>query len=158
VTGKSKAYAEEIISELKSHFENIPEHRGPQTVIPLKDALMSGYAMFSLKFPSLLAFEEERIESGAKESNLKLIFAIGQIPSDTQMRTIVDEVEPQKLKGAFPSILKWVQARKLLKPYEFFNHKGSDYYLISVDGTGFFSSKEINCGACLTRKSSKIEG
>jgi hypothetical protein len=39
VTSKSKAYAEEIISELKSHFENIPEHRGPQTVARLKNRL-----------------------------------------------------------------------------------------------------------------------
>jgi hypothetical protein len=157
MTAKSKAYAEELITELESHFKRIPEHRGPQMVIPLKDAMMSAYAMFSLKFPSLLEFEEERKESGAKESNLKSIFGIGQIPSDTQMRSIVDEVEPQRLKEIFPAILKWIQSRKLLKPYEFFNHKGSDYYLTSVDGTGFFSSNEINCDACLTRKSSKNE-
>ena len=157
MTAKSIAYAEELIGELREHFECIPEHRGPQTTIPLQDALMSAYAMFSLKFPSLLEFEDERKEGGTKESNLKTIFQIGQIPSDTQMRSIVDEIDPARLKNIFPAFLRWIQHKKLLKAYEFFSHKGCEYYLTSVDGTGFFSSNEIQCDACLTRKSSKTD-
>ncbi len=155
MTVRSIAYAEEMISRLSGHFGKIPEHRAPQASICLKDAIMSAYAMFSLKFPSLLEFEEERREEGATGSNLKTVFQIEQVPSDTQMRTIVDEVDPKLLRNIFPDILSWIQEKKFLKPYSFFNHKGLEHYLISVDGTGFFSSNEINCPACLTKKSNK---
>jgi hypothetical protein len=157
MTAKSIAYAEEMIIKLRGHFEKIPEHRAPQAWIPLKDAMMSGYAMFSLKFPSLLQFEEEKREQGVSESNLKTVFQIEHVPSDTQMREIIDEVDPENLKNIFPDILSWIQSKKLLKPYGFFIHKGESHYLIPVDGTGFFSSNEINCSACLTKKSSKSD-
>lgn len=58
--------------------------------ISLPDALMSGFALFSLKDPSLLAFDERR----AKPENLRRVYQLQDIPSDTQMRTILDEVDP----------------------------------------------------------------
>ena len=39
---------------------------------------MSAFAMFSLKSPSLLAFDDER-----KEGNLQRVYGIGQVPCDT---------------------------------------------------------------------------
>ena len=44
---------------------------------------MSAFAMFSLKVPSLLAFDDRR-----SDANMKALFGIGQIPSDTQTREI----------------------------------------------------------------------
>ena len=46
---------------LRDSFEQIPDHR-PQPDIPLRDALLSGFALFSLKDPSLLAFDARRRE------------------------------------------------------------------------------------------------
>jgi hypothetical protein len=43
-----------LLRAIRQTFDVIPDHRGGQPAIPLADALMSGLAMFSLKYPSLL--------------------------------------------------------------------------------------------------------
>ena len=48
--------ADSLHRTLRDGFEQIPDHR-PQPDIPLRDALLSGFALFSLKDPSLLAFD-----------------------------------------------------------------------------------------------------
>ncbi|HUW67536.1 MAG TPA: transposase, partial [Candidatus Nanoarchaeia archaeon] len=48
--------ADTLFSQVRSGFEKIPDHRSKNTTISLHDALMSGFAMFSLKDSSLLAF------------------------------------------------------------------------------------------------------
>ena len=68
--------------------------------IDLVDALMSGFAMFSLKDPSLLAFDQRR----AKPENLRQVFGMEKIPSDTQLRVILDEVKPEELRPLLGSI------------------------------------------------------
>ena len=60
--------------------------------------------MFSLKDPSLLAFDQRR-----SDANLKALFGIGQIPSDTQMREILDEVDPEHLQDSFGAVFRQLQ-------------------------------------------------
>jgi len=43
-----------LFSPIHSGFEKIKDHRAENTKIPLTDALMSVFAMFSLRDPSLL--------------------------------------------------------------------------------------------------------
>ena len=52
--------ADALFATLRRRFDKIPEHRRGEVDISLPDALMSGFAMFSLKDPSLLAFEHRR--------------------------------------------------------------------------------------------------
>ncbi len=54
--------ADALHALLRAGFRKIPDHRHEGTTIPLVDALMSAFAMFSLKDPSLLAFDERRHE------------------------------------------------------------------------------------------------
>jgi len=63
---------------------------------------MSGFAMFSLKDPSLLAFDERRVT----DSNLKSIYSIEHVSSDTQMRAILDDVEPAGIRPVFRDALR----------------------------------------------------
>ncbi len=55
---------------------------------------MSGFAVFSLKEPSLLAFDQRRETDG----NLESIYHVKDIPCDTQMRSILDEVNPEEIR------------------------------------------------------------
>lgn len=86
--------ADGLLAALRSRFGKIPDAR-TDPVIPLGDGLMSGLAVFALKDPSLLAFEERR-----SERNLRGVFGIGRAPSDTQMREILDTVDPGELRAA----------------------------------------------------------
>jgi len=62
--------ADALLRSIRCSFEQVGETRKGKPEIPIEDALMSAFAMFSLKDPSLLAFEHRRL---AYESNLKSI-------------------------------------------------------------------------------------
>ena len=54
---------------VRKGFANIEDHRPMKVEIALVDALMSGFALFSLKDPSLLTFDQRR----AKPDNLRKV-------------------------------------------------------------------------------------
>ena len=54
--------ADALFALVRSGFATIPSPHRDQGDIALTDALMSAFAMFSLKAPSLLAFDKERTE------------------------------------------------------------------------------------------------
>ena len=67
--------ADALFHLVRSGFANIPDPRCADGDISLTDALMSAFAMFSLKAPSLLAFDKERAEG-----NLHTIYGIQCAP------------------------------------------------------------------------------
>lgn len=131
---------------MREGFDEIKEHRAENIQISLMDALMSAFAMFSLKDPSLLAFDERR----QKDSNLKRVYGIEDVPCDTQMRIILDEVDPESLRPAYKDVFRQLQRGKVLEKMIFLGG-----YLVSLDGTGYFSSKKIHCDNCLEKKNAK---
>ena len=135
-------------------FEKIKKIRSSDSEITVADALMSAFAMFSLKDPSLLAFDERRQDDQAY-ANLKNIYHIDRVPSDTQIRKILDEVNPKQIKPVFKDVFRQAQRGKVLEPMVFMNVNGIDCYLLSGDGTEYFSSKKVHCPDCMERKNSK---
>lgn len=132
---------------VRSGFEKIPDQRTGNVKITLGDALMSGFAMFSLKDPSLLAFDKRRKQAG----NLKRVYRLEKIPCDTQLRTILDAVEPDELKSLFKDVFRQAQRGKVLEKFVFMD----GHYLLSVDGTQYFFSRQIHCDSCLEQVNSQ---
>jgi hypothetical protein len=60
--------ADALFHLVRSGFATIPDPRRDHGDISLTNALMSAFAMFSLKAPSLLAFDKERAESNLQAS------------------------------------------------------------------------------------------
>jgi hypothetical protein len=58
--------------------------QGKPRSISIAECLMSALAIFKLKFPSLLQFEEQREEKIIKR-NLKNLFQLERVPCDTYM-------------------------------------------------------------------------
>ena len=138
-----------LLKIVRCGFEKIVDHRQKGKVrIPLASALMSAFAMFSLKDSSLLAFENRR---GYANHNLEAIYGIEAIPSDTQMREILDDVSPDDIVPLFNDIFRQVQRGKVLEDFTFLDN----YYLVSIDGTGYFFSKKIHCDSCLEKTNSR---
>jgi hypothetical protein len=54
--------ADALFRLVHSGFASLPDHRLDDAEISFTDALMAAFAMFSLKAPSLLAFDKERAE------------------------------------------------------------------------------------------------
>ena len=65
-----------LLKNMRQSFEKIPDPIS-NAGIPLSDHLMSGLAIFGLKYPSLLQFDQDRsIE--LTRSNLKSLYGIQQ--------------------------------------------------------------------------------
>jgi len=140
--GRKHLSADALFRLVRSGCTNIPDHRGGETEIALADALLAAFAMFSLKSPSLLAFDKERAEG-----NLETIYGIERVPCDTQMREILDPVSPEAMRPLFKSVFGQLQRGKALEPLAFLD----GHYLLALDGTEYFSSKTIHCAACLQK-------
>jgi len=139
--------ADALFRCLHTGFEKIPDHRNGDVHISLADALMSGFAIFSLKDPSLLAFDERR----ETDQNLKTIYGIETVPSDTRMGEILDEISPEYLRPSFKDAFRQLQRGKALEPMVFME----GCYLVSLDGTGFFSSTKLHSDICLQKVNKK---
>ena len=131
-----------LLVSLRQRFETVPDHRSQDHTISLPDALLSGFALFALKEPSLLAFQER-----IKDDNLRTLYGIEHVPSDTQMRTILDGVDPEHVRPCFTDVFRQLQRGKALEPFVFYQ----GCYLLSLDGTQYFSSEKIHCAACLEK-------
>jgi len=132
--------ADALFDLLRTGFAAIADHRSGDTDISLPDALMSAFALFSLKSPSLLAFDQERTEG-----NLHRVYGIERVPCDTAMREILDPVEPEALRPLFKHVFRALQRGKALEECVFVE----GHYLLALDGTGYFASQQIHCASCL---------
>ena len=101
--------------------------------------------MFSLKDPSLLAFDERR-----HEGNLRRLYGIIRVPSDTRMRETLDPVDPETLRPVFGDVFRALQRGKALEQLVFLD----GHFLLAMDATGYFSSTEVHCDSCLEKVNS----
>jgi hypothetical protein len=137
--------ADALYRLLHSRFDSLPDPRAGEVEFPLGDALMSAFAMFALKDPSLLAFDHRRRDPN---DNFRTIYGINRVPCDSQMRTILDPVDPASLRPAFQDVFRCLQRGKALEPFLYLD----GHYLVSLDGTVYFSSATIHCPSCLVKR------
>jgi hypothetical protein len=140
--------APRLLEIVRAAFRSIPEHRsGNGIAIPLVDALMSGLAIFGLKYPSLLDFDDHRNDTTVRH-NLKTLYGVESAPCDTQLRSILDGVDPDRVRPAYVAVHELAERQGLFKQYEYLDGA----CLLSVDGTGHFSSGEIQCPQCCVKR------
>ena len=135
------------IKSLQTIFEQVKDKRAKNTSHKLSNILMSGYAMFALKHASLLSFEKQnQVES----ANLKTVFGIERVCSDVQLRSVLDNVDPQFIRGLFPKKFDLLRKSGILDDFTF--KIGSlSYLIVSCDGVQHFSSNSVNCACCLSQ-------
>lgn len=139
-----------LLQNVYNSFKKIPDTREFSTsgAIPLTSHLMSGLAVFGLKCSSLLEFDRKRKNPPTAE-NLKSLYQVNTVPSDTYLRERLDEVDPKFLRPAFKKIFSLAQRGKLLEEFAYLD----GHVLISADGTGMFHSNNVSCPHCCTKKS-----
>jgi hypothetical protein len=94
---------------------------------------------------SLLQFQK-RLEDAEQRSNLQTLFGVQEIPEETQLREGVDGLPSEALAPVFTEFFQRLPRGKQLERYQFLDGK----YLISLDGTQYFTSKQLSCAHCLT--------
>ena len=112
-----------------------------------RDAVNSAFGAFFFQFPSLLRYMRE-MEDREKRDNVQSLFAVGGIPSDKQIRNIVDEIAPSVLNPVFNETLQTMQPSGVIKDYRVLDGG----VLLPIDGVWYFSSEKIHCSHCLSRQ------
>ena len=102
---------------------------------------MSGLAIFGLKFPSLLQFEKQAADEPWIRRNLRTLYRVDKAPSDTCLRERLDEISPRQLRRPFKQIFAYLQRGKALEKFRYLD----GHHIISLDGTGQYSSKKVHC-------------
>jgi hypothetical protein len=120
--------------------------KGKKQEISTTDCIMSGFAVFSLKYPSLLRFDQHRAEDPIIKENLKNLYGIENAPCDTQMRERLDGLNVSWIQEVINVFFNRLQRSKDLGKWKVLDK----YYAVSVDGTGSFYSAKIKCKSCCT--------
>jgi hypothetical protein len=118
-----------------------------------RDAVNSAFAAFFFQFPSLLRYMQE-MQEREKRDNVQSLFEVKGIPSDNQIRNIVDGIKPTAISGVFNETLKEAQQTGVINEYRVLDGG----VLIAIDGLWYFGSENIHCPHCLSKKVKDKEG
>ncbi len=134
-----------LLNIVRAEFHHVSEFRKRQPTYSMTDCLMSGLAVFSFKSPSLLKFEELLSEETVR-ANLTSLYGVKKAPCDSQLREVLDPVSPIELRPAFVKIHALLQRQNMMEAFEFL-----DGQLLSIDGTGLYSSGKVSCPECCVK-------
>ncbi len=142
---------EAIVEILTEEFKKVPDKRRAKSVTwEMHDVLMAGFAMMFFQNESLLEFQR-RMKKKKGQSNLETILGVKEIPSDTQMREILDEAATEPIRRLVGKLFEKIRqvgwAKRWVSEIE-----GKDYYTIALDGSEYFHSLKIECEGCLKRE------
>lgn len=142
-----------LIRLLRRAFAAVPDPRRAGSVEhALPDVLGAAFAMFHLKFGSMLDFDHRSRGADSADPhlihNLEHLYGLGSVPSDSQMRDVLDRIPPEALRGAFETIHGALQRGKALEDFTGLGGR----YILAIDGTGTFCSTTVSCPHCLVRR------
>ena len=104
---------------------------------------MGAFSVFFTQCPSFLARQQElKLLKG--RSNAEKLFELREIPSDNQIRNLLDPVDPSHLGRFYRQTFEALERAGILSKLRSY----SDQLLIALDGTEYFSSKKIHCENC----------
>ena len=138
----------ELLSMLTAELEEMPDERkkGNNTKYTVEEAMKSAFSVFFMQSPSFL--DHQRLMRSQKgRDNAASLLGIESIPCDNQIRTLLDPVPATTVFEVFRSVYKGLSKMGVLKPYQCFNGE----FLLTLDGTEYFSSKKIHCSHCCHR-------
>src|SRR5712691_3520332 len=141
---------------LATTFAAIADPRDPWRITwELPAVLMSAFAMLFFQHPSESA-SLQRMQQRTGRSNLERVFQVEEIPSDTQMREILDGVPTEPLRRVLPQT--FAQMRRVGWTTRFVTEVvGQKYYPIVLDGSEYFHSTQIHCPHCLRQRQANGE-
>jgi hypothetical protein len=144
-----------LLEGLRETAGELPDRRkaGNGRKYEIADFLMSAFAVFYFQHPSMLDFQKA-MEEREKRNNLRTLFGVEHIPGTDQVRKVLDGIEPEELFPAFDKTLEAARESGALERYRVL--EGT--IPAALDGTWYFSSQEIHCGHCLTKKIKKRDG
>jgi len=116
-------------------------------VYSMVDAALSAFSIFFMQSPSFLEYQRT-LEQTHGRNNARSLFGTHEIPSDSQIRNLLDHTPPTAVKPMFTYIFNKLNASGIIEKYR----SSLGKLLLILDGTEYFSSKTIHCECCSIRK------
>jgi hypothetical protein len=142
---------EQFVQAFRATVATFPDPRkGKNKHSALVDAALGAVAVFFTQRPAFLASQRD-LTARKGQSNAHTLFGLHEIPSDTQIRALLDPVSPELRVPLFPhGLATWEQTQQLAAV-----RAGQHRLLGGLDGTPYFSSQQISCPNCSTQPHSK---
>ena len=134
-----------LTQHLRAVFAQLPDARRSSNNqrYAMEDAALAAFSVFFTQSPSFLDYQT-RMQQQQGKNNAQTLFGVHQIPSDNQIRNILDPVAPDTLFPLIAHIGDELYRHQYLESYRSIN----DTLLMAVDGTDLFSSNKIHCDCC----------
>jgi hypothetical protein len=140
-----------MVASLRSAMGQFPDIRtGKNTQYEVMDAASGAFSVFFTQCPSFLQHQKLMQEKYGL-SNAKTLFGMKAIPSDNQIRNLLDQVPPASLASVFQDCFNTLQNNKYLDAFQVEITKDKQQLLIALDGTQYSQSDTINCENCSTK-------
>jgi len=138
-----------IIAGFHARWEQAPDVRKPNnnTRYDVIDAILSALSVFFMQSSSFLAHQRV-LQSKKGRNNASSLFGIEAIPSDQQIRNLLDPIPAQYFQADFWAIWDELNIHKQVLKF----HSDLGGYLVAFDGVTHFSSENISCPECLKRE------
>ena len=138
-----------LLDSLRRCLEGFPDkRRGTNSTYRVVDFGMAAFSAFFMQSPSFLDFQR-RLENEHARSNCQTLFDIPKIPTDNQIRDMLDPAEPELLHPVFAESIAILEGVK--GGLDKFQRLGG-HVLIALDGTEYFNSNKIHCHNSSTRQ------
>jgi hypothetical protein len=134
---------------LRLHTVELPDRRkpSPNTRYTVQNAALGAFGIFFMQSPSFLD-SQRQINQRQGRDNAQTLFSVDPIPSDNQVRNLLDPVAPSHFNPVFFEVFEHLEQQHCLDALRVLDHQ----LLVSLDGTQYFSSKALHCRNCLTRQ------
>lgn len=141
---------DKLMKAFHMELAKLPDHRtGSNSQYSIKEAAMGAFSVFFTQSPSFLAHQRAMAQTTGR-SNASTLFKLEKIPCDNQIRSLLDPIPPAYLHPLYEKIVEILEASGELEGFRVFDNQ----LLVSLDGTGYFSSYKIHCANCQHRSSS----
>ena len=94
IQNRERLCLDELLAAQYNFFATLPDVRNRTIGQSIADICQAGFALFHLKFPSLLDFDTM---TTVQRENLRRVYQINSVCSDTQMRRVLDPIDPQSI-------------------------------------------------------------
>ena len=134
-------FLHKAIGEIKD-----PRAKSNATTYKVGDTMLAAFSVFFMQCQSFLEHQRQ-MQSRSGKDNAQSLFGLEKIPSDQQIRNILDLITANSLGVVFERVYQFLQLGKHLKSYE----RLCGNLLICLDGTEYHSSAKISCECCNVR-------
>jgi len=141
-----------LIAHFRESWQGLPDYRkaNNNTRYSIADAGLAAFSTFFMQTPSFLAYQRT-MEQSKGRSNSQSLFQLEKIPSDTQIRNLLDPITPDYFHSEYQWVLAELEKSGRLE--DFRDHQKT--LLVALDGLTYHSSPSIHCSECLQRQDSQ---